>query len=35
LKERQKGREDEEEDIGSYLVILRPREDAGNCKREN
>jgi hypothetical protein len=30
LKERQKGREDEEEDISSYWMILRKSEDAIN-----
>jgi hypothetical protein len=30
LKERYKWREDEKEDLGSYWMILRKIEDAGN-----
>jgi hypothetical protein len=30
LKERQKGQEDKEEDVRSYCMTLKKREDAGN-----
>ena len=34
LKERQKGQEDEEEDISSYWTTLRKQEDTGNSDKE-
>jgi hypothetical protein len=35
LKERYKGREDEEEDISSYWMALRKLEDTGNLKSKH
>jgi hypothetical protein len=35
LKEREKGREDEEESISSYCMILRKREDTGISNRKH
>jgi len=34
LKERQKEREDDEQDICSYLMFLKKREDPGILKQE-
>jgi hypothetical protein len=34
LKERLKGQEDEEQNVSSYWMILRKRQDAGNRKRK-
>jgi hypothetical protein len=35
LKERWKGWEDEEEDVNSYCMTLRKREDPGNLQTKN
>jgi hypothetical protein len=34
LKERQKEREDDEQDISSYLMFLKKREDPGMLEQE-
>jgi len=33
LEKRYKGRENEEEDVSSYIITLKKEEDAGNRKR--
>jgi len=35
MKERKKGREDEEKDVSSYRMILRGREKTGNRNRKH